>query len=66
MKQRSGPATSATPSPNRIAHHEPIHKRDLSADMLTLYRVLDWIDPDVRTWAISLSRLQPLITARPR
>lgn len=51
---------------NRIAHHEPIHKRDLSADMLTIYRVLDWIDPDVRAWAVSLPRLQPLITARPR
>lgn len=51
---------------NRIAHHEPIHKRDLSADMLTIYRVLDWIDPNVRAWAITLSRLQPLITARPQ
>lgn len=50
---------------NRIAHHEPIHKRDLSADTLTIYRVLDWIDPDVRAWAVSLSRLRPLITARP-
>lgn len=51
---------------NRIAHHEPIHKRNLSTDMLTIYRVLDWIDPEVRAWAIGLSRLQPLITARPR
>lgn len=51
---------------NRVAHHEPIHKRDLSADMLTIYRVLDWMDPDVRAWAVSLSRLQPLIAARPR
>ncbi len=51
---------------NRIAHHEPIHKRDLSANMLTIYRVLDWIDPDVRAWAVSVSRLQPLIIGRPR
>lgn len=48
---------------NRIAHHEPIHKRDLAADMLTIYRVLDWIDPDVRFWAVGLSRLQTLITS---
>lgn len=50
---------------NRIAHHEPIYTRDLSADMLTIYRVLDWINPDVRAWAVSRSRLQSLITSRP-
>lgn len=49
---------------NRIAHHEPIHTRALSADMLAIYRVLDWIDTDVRTWAASLSRLQQIIAAR--
>ena len=49
---------------NRIAHHEPIHNRDLTDDMRTIYRVLDWIDSDIRIWAISLSRLQPLLSAR--
>lgn len=50
---------------NRIAHHEPIHSRDLTADTLTIYRLLDWIDADVRAWAVSLSRLQPTIASRP-
>lgn len=50
---------------NRIAHHEPIHSRDLAADTLTIYRLLDWIDADVRAWAVSLSRLQPIIASRP-
>lgn len=50
---------------NRIAHHEPIHSRDLTADMLIIYRVLDWIDSDVRVWAVTLSRLQPVVAARP-
>lgn len=50
---------------NRIAHHEPIHDRDLTADMLTIYRLLDWIDADVRAWALSLSRLPVLIAERP-
>lgn len=50
---------------NRIAHHEPIHSRDLTADMLTIYRLLDWIDADVRAWAVTLSRLQPIFVARP-
>ncbi len=50
---------------NRIAHHEPIHRRDLVADSLTIYRLLDWIDADVRAWAVALSRLQPVLAARP-
>lgn len=50
---------------NRIAHHEPIHRRDLTADTLTIYRMLDWIDHDVRAWAVTLSRLQPIIKVRP-
>lgn len=50
---------------NRIAHHEPIHKRDLTTDMLAVYRLLDWIDADVRAWVVKLSRLQSLIAARP-
>jgi hypothetical protein len=50
---------------NRIAHNETIHSRDLTADMLTIYRLLDWIDADVRAWAVSISRLQPIIASRP-
>lgn len=51
---------------NRIAHHEPIHRRDLTADALTIYRLLGWIDVDVHVWAVSLSRLQPILKARPK
>ena len=50
---------------NRIAHHEPVHGRDLMADILTIYRVLNWIDTEVRAWAVSLSRLQPIVSSRP-
>lgn len=50
---------------NRIAHHEPIHGRDLTADTLTIYRLLDWISHDVRAWAVTLSRLKPVIATRP-
>lgn len=51
--------------PNRIAHHEPIHSRHLISDTLTIYRPLDWTDHDVREWAVTLSRLHPIIAARP-
>lgn len=50
---------------NRIAHHEPIHRRNLMLDALNMYRLLDWIDTDMRVWAVGLSRIQPLIASRP-
>lgn len=50
---------------NRIAHHEPIHSRDLTADTLAISHVLDWIDRDVRAWAVTISRLQSTIATRP-
>jgi hypothetical protein len=50
---------------NRIAHHEPVHSRDLTADTVTIYRLLDWINHDVRAWAVTLSRLAPVIAMRP-
>lgn len=50
---------------NRISHHETIRSRDLTADMLTIYWLLDWIDADVRAWAVSLSRLQPIVASHP-
>lgn len=50
---------------NRIAHHEPIHRRDLVADALTIDQVLDWIDRDVGAWAATFSRLSSVIALRP-
>jgi hypothetical protein len=50
---------------NRVAHHEPIHRRNLTEDMLTLYRMLDWINAGVREWAVKLSRLQSVIATKP-
>ncbi len=37
----------------------------ITADTLTIYRLLDWIDHDVRAWAVTLSRLQPIIATQP-
>ena len=50
---------------NRLAHAEPVHNRDLEADALAIYRLLDWIDADVRSWAVAISRVGPTIAARP-
>ena len=50
---------------NRIAHHEPVHHRDPATDVMVAYRLLDWIDADVHHWAQSLSRLRPILSAKP-
>ncbi len=50
---------------NRIAHHESIHSRDLAADIVTIYRLLDWINTGVRAWAVSLSRVQSIVASHP-
>jgi hypothetical protein len=50
---------------NRIAHHEPIHQRILNDDALTIYRLLDWIDADVRAWALANSRVRAALDAKP-
>jgi hypothetical protein len=51
---------------NRIAHHEPVHRRNLDADAAAVFRLFSWIDADVNRWAHSLSRLQPLLRTRSR
>ncbi|WP_047223145.1 hypothetical protein [Protofrankia coriariae] len=50
---------------NRIAHHEPVHRRDLRADTETIHRLLGWIDPDVHAWALRSSRLEAVLATRP-
>ncbi len=51
---------------NRIAHHEPIHRRDLQADAQAIDCLLGWIDADLRDWADQrLSRIRTTLTQRP-
>lgn len=47
---------------NRIAHHEPILQRNLSQDLLTTFRLLDWISEDTSKWALSFSKVDNLMS----
>lgn len=38
---------------NRVAHHEPIHRRNLQTDLLRIEQLLDWISPDTSNWAFN-------------
>ena len=48
---------------NRIAHHEPVFARDLTADHERVLEVAGWISPAVRTWLERHSRAPAVIEA---
>jgi hypothetical protein len=49
---------------NRIAHHEPIHKRNLLIDFGNLCAVLGYIDKDISSMVSSLSRVIEVVNAK--
>jgi hypothetical protein len=50
---------------NRVAHHEPIHLRDLVADHRDMMIVLKAICPHTHSWARRLSTLPDVLYRRP-
>ena len=51
---------------NRIAHHEPIFRRDLERDHNLLLELIGWMCVDSRTWVAAVSRTPETIAERPR
>ena len=49
---------------NRIAHHEPIHRRDLARDHHQLLEVVGWICSDSRFGVAEQSRTPTVLAAR--
>jgi hypothetical protein len=50
---------------NRIAHHEPIHGRDLKSDYEDLLLMVGWIDPIARQWVETASTVLEGLSRRP-
>lgn len=50
---------------NRIAHHEPIHRRDLFRDHKNLLQLIGWICTDSRSWIMTTTRTPEVLNARP-
>ncbi|MCF8609965.1 hypothetical protein L5G28_07290 [Gordonia sp. HY285] len=51
---------------NRAAHHEPIHRRDLLADLRAAVEVATWVDVDAGAWVAARSPLANVVRRRPR
>ena len=50
---------------NRIAHHEPIHQRNLEREHAEMLEIIRWICPHSHTWAKSASRTPEILLERP-
>lgn len=49
---------------NRIAHHEPIHQRDLQRDHADLLELVGWICDDSRVWIGAGSRTATVLSRK--
>ena len=52
---------------NRVAHHEPIYRRNLQTDILRIEQLLNWISADTADWALDKveTQIHDLFLARP-
>ena len=51
---------------NRVAHHEPIHRRSLTADTEAIAELALWVSVDGCDWIASRSTVRQMINERPR
>lgn len=49
---------------NRIAHHEPVFRRHLAADMASLLTLAGYVDPALEGWVASQSRVVQVLAGR--
>ena len=51
---------------NRIAHHEPVFRRNLQHDFGDMLTLVGWISVEACDWVADLSRVESILGARPR
>lgn len=57
--------TALTIVRNRVAHHEPVHRRDLAADLRAAVELATWVHPLAGEWVATRSPLERVIARRP-
>ncbi|WP_198950542.1 hypothetical protein [Kineosporia sp. A_224] len=50
---------------NRVAHHEPVHRRDLLADHRAALELVGWACPDSSAWLAARSTVEAAVERRP-
>jgi hypothetical protein len=66
IKEVSQTANEIQDLRNRIFHHEPLIKRDLSGDYAGIIKMLGWICPQTRDWVRRTSSVPTMLRQRPR
>ncbi len=51
---------------NRAAHHEPIHRRDLAADLKRSALLVGYVDPVAHDWVLARQTLSEVLAHRPQ
>ncbi|MDE0605285.1 MAG: Abi family protein [bacterium] len=50
---------------NRVAHHKPIHRRELANDAAMIFELAQWMCLDTHAWMAGLSRIPDVLASRP-
>ena len=50
---------------NRVAHHEPLHRRELADDAAMILELAQWMCSDTHAWMSGLSRVPDVLASRP-
>lgn len=50
---------------NRLAHHDSLLAQDILLELDTMLSIVEWIDPDARTWVDGIQRVTGVYTKRP-
>ena len=50
---------------NRVAHHEPIHRRELAIDAAMIFDLAQWMCTDTLNWMVGVSRILAMLNSRP-
>ncbi len=50
---------------NRVAHHEPVHRRRLADDADHILKLVEWMCVDTHEWITHLSRVPTVLASRP-
>ena len=51
---------------NRIAHHEPIFKRNLTIDRDKICGLIGYIEPEARVWVMNNSQIPKILSMKER
>lgn len=51
---------------NRIAHHEPIFRRNVAHDYADMLTLVGWVSREASDWVEELSRVPTMLAQRPR